>query len=243
MNQAGRALSPYFSQTKTLTYSYLIALPLLIMYEVFILISQPDAGGFVRLSTDIWIKWLFASIGFDTLKFTAALVLILGVYVFFKERKNPVQVRGRFFLYMILESTIYAIVIAMLISGFLGWVFNMDANAGIASLTKFQLLALSIGAGLYEELIFRVLLVNGLLIIFGWMGFQKGWKHASAMILAALMFSAVHYFGSYGDMFTLSSFTFRFLFGLALNGLLIYRGFGIAAWTHSMYDVILVTFS
>lgn len=240
MNQAGRALTPYFSQTKSLTYSYLIALPLLIIYEVFILLSQPDAGGFVRLSTDIWIKWLFASMGFDTLKFTAALVVILGVFVYFREIKNPVQVRGRFFLYMILESTLYAIVIAMLISGLLGWMFNMDANAGIASLTKFQQLALSIGAGLYEELIFRVLLVNGLLILFGWLGLQKGWKQASAMILAALLFSAVHYFGSYGDMFTLQSFLFRFLFGLALNGLLIYRGFGIAAWTHSIYDVIVV---
>jgi len=243
MNQVGRALSPYFSQTKSLTYSYLIALPLLILYEILILISQPDADGFVRLSTDIWIKWVFASIGFDTLKFTVALVLIMGLYVYFKDRKNPVRVRGRFFLYMILESTAYAIIIAMLISGFLGLIFNMDANAGIASLSKFQQFALSIGAGLYEELIFRVLLVNGLLVLFGWMGFQKGWKHASAMILAALLFSSVHYFGSYGDMFTLSSFLFRFLFGLALNGLLIYRGFGIAAWTHSIYDVLLVSFT
>jgi membrane protease YdiL (CAAX protease family) len=239
MNAFGRAVNPYFSQTKSLTYSYLIALPLLIMYEVFILISQPESGGFVRLSTDIWIKWVFAGFGFDTLKFTVALALILGLIVFFKERPNPVRVRGRFFLYMILESTIYAIVIAMLISGFLGLIFNADAE-GINSLTKFQQLALSIGAGLYEELIFRVLLVNGLIIIFGWMSFGNGWKHVGAMILAALIFSAVHYFGSYGDQFTLSSFMFRFLFGLALNGLLIFRGFGIAAWTHSMYDVIVV---
>lgn len=239
MNAFGRAMNPYFSQTKSLTYSYLIALPLLIMYEVFILISQPESGGFVRLSTDIWIKWVFAGLGFDTLKFTVALALILGLIVFFKERPNPVRVRGRFFLYMILESTIYAIVIAMLISGFLGLIFNAAAE-GINSLTKFQQLALSIGAGLYEELIFRVLLVNGLIIIFGWMSFGNGWKHAGAMILAALIFSAVHYFGSYGDQFTLSSFMFRFLFGLALNGLLIFRGFGIAAWTHSMYDVIVV---
>ena len=239
MNAFGRAVNPYFSQTKSLTYSYLIALPLLIMYEVFILISQPESGGFVRLSTDIWIKWVFAGFGFDTLKFTVALALILGLIVFFKERPNPVRVRGRFFLYMILESTIYAIVIAMLISGFLGLIFNADAE-GINSLTKFQQLALSIGAGLYEELIFRVLFVNGLIIIFGWMSFGNGWKHVGAMILAALIFSAVHYFGSYGDQFTLSSFMFRFLFGLALNGLLIFRGFGIAAWTHSMYDVIVV---
>lgn len=240
MNALGRAFGPYFSQTKSLTYSYLIALPLLIMYEVFILVSQPDADQFVRLSTDIWIKWIFASLGFDTLKFTVALALILGLIIFFKERSNPVRVRGRFFIYMIFESSIYAITIALLISGFLGLIFNFAPTEGIGGLTKFQQLALSLGAGLYEELIFRVLLVSGLVILFGWLGFKGGWKNAAAMILGALVFSAVHYFGAYGDQFTLSSFLFRFLFGLALNGLLIYRGFGIAAWTHSLYDVIVV---
>jgi membrane protease YdiL (CAAX protease family) len=240
MSAIGRAVNPYFSQTKTLTYSYLIALPLLIMYEVFILISQPDADQFVRLSTDIWIKWIFASMGFDTLKFTIALAFILGLVIFFKERSNPVKVRGRFFLYMILESAMYAVIIAMVISGFLGLIFNIAAPEGIGGLTKFQQLALSLGAGLYEELIFRVLLVSGLVVVFGWLGFQGGWKNAAAMILAALIFSAVHYFGTFGDQFTMSSFLFRFLFGLALNGLLIYRGFGIAAWTHSLYDVIVV---
>lgn len=240
MSALGRAIKPYFSQTSSLTYSYLIALPLLIMYEVFIMISQPDAETFVRLSADIWIKWLFAIFGFNTLKYTLAIALILGIYVFFKDRENPVKVRGRFFLYMILESILYAIVIALLISGFLGMIFNFSATGGIGGLTKFQQLALSLGAGLYEELVFRVLLVNGLVVLFGWLNFQKGWKHASAMILAALLFSAVHYIGVFGDQFTLSSFLFRFLFGLALNGLLIYRGFGIAAWTHSMYNVIVV---
>mgnify|MGYP001257860701 CR=1 FL=1 len=240
MSALGRVFKPYFSFTSSLTYSYLIALPLLIMYEVFILISQPDADQFVRLSTDIWIKWIFASLGFNTLKFTAAIVLIMGIVIYFKERTNPVKIYGRYFIYMILESIFYAIILAILISGFVGYIFNADANSSIAGLTKFQQLALSLGAGLYEELVFRVLLVYGLIIVLGWLGFNKGWKQAAAMIIAALLFSAVHYVGSFGDQFTLSSFMFRFLFGLALNGLLIYRGFGIAAWTHSMYDVIVV---
>ena len=46
-----------------------------------------------------------------------------------------------------------------------------------------------------------------------------------------------HYIGVLGDAFTLSSFTFRFLMGLALNLLFMVRGFGIAAMTHSLYDV------
>ena len=51
----------------------------------------------------------------------------------------------------------------------------------------------------------------------------------------------MHYIGTLGDAFTLSSFTFRFLFGLALNVVFLVRGFGVAAWTHALYDVMIVT--
>jgi hypothetical protein len=60
-------------------------------------------------------------------------------------------------------------------------------------------------------------------------------------LVGALLFSAVHYIGALGDAFTLSSFTFRFLFGLALNAVFLIRGFGVAAWTHALYDVMIVT--
>ena len=60
-------------------------------------------------------------------------------------------------------------------------------------------------------------------------------------IVGAVVFSAVHYVGALGDVFTWPSFTFRFLFGLALNALFLVRGFGVAAWTHALYDVMVVT--
>jgi hypothetical protein len=56
-----------------------------------------------------------------------------------------------------------------------------------------------------------------------------------------VLFSGAHYVGPLGDSFALPSFTFRFLFGLALNVLFLWRGFGVAAWTHALYDVMVVT--
>ena len=58
-----------------------------------------------------------------------------------------------------------------------------------------------------------------------------------AAVLAALLFSAFHYIGPYAYPLELGSFVFRFLSGLALNALFITRGFGIAVWTHALYDV------
>lgn len=230
----------YFSTTSSLKYSYIIALPLLILYEILILISQPDPEVAVRITADIWFKTLFALFGFDTLKMTFAIAIILGAVIFIRERNKPVTYKGRYFGMMIAESAVYAIVLAIIISGLVGFIFQMSANDPIAGLSTLQKLALSLGAGLYEELVFRVILVFALLYLFKWLKFASGWRQAAAMITAALIFSAVHYVGPMGDAFTLSSFTFRFLFGLALNGVLIYRGFGIAAWTHAIYDVIVL---
>jgi len=77
-------------------------------------------------------------------------------------------------------------------------------------------------------------------VLYHWMG-NKTAAYVVSALVGALIFSAVHYVGALGDAFTLSSFTFRFLFGLALNGIFLIRGFGVAAWTHALYDVLVVT--
>jgi membrane protease YdiL (CAAX protease family) len=51
------------------------------------------------------------------------------------------------------------------------------------------------------------------------------------------LFSAFHYIGPFGDPLQLPSFTFRFIAGLILTGLYLARGYGITAYTHSLYDL------
>jgi membrane protease YdiL (CAAX protease family) len=101
-------------------------------------------------------------------------------------------------------------------------------------------LALSIGAGVYEELVFRVILVGGLFAMLRRLVTDRLVAYVLAAVVGAAVFSVVHYVGTFGDVFTPASFTFRFFFGLALNGLFLWRGFGVAAWTHALYDVMLV---
>lgn len=236
-----RVFGPYLNATSSLTYAFLMSLPLLILYEVLIVLTNPDPDAFIRLSTDVWIKSVFAWLGFDTLAFTAFLVLVLGVFVYLKERPNPVRIHGRYVLYMVLESAIWALLLAMLVSKATSLMFAFSADGG-TGLGKGQEFALSLGAGLYEELVFRVLLVPVLVFLFTKLGFNRKASLVAGILVGALLFSAMHYMGSMGDLFTLSSFTYRFLFGVALNGLLLTRGFGITAWTHSLYNVMVATF-
>ncbi len=233
-----RLFGPYLSSTSTLKYGFVMSLPLLVLYEALIALTTPDSGVAVRLSTDIWIKSIASLVGVSTLKFTVFIVLTMGLLVWFKSKDNPVSLRGNFMLLMVLESAVWAVVLAKLVSGTVGAVFAF-APAG-ESLSVGQQFALSLGAGLYEELVFRVLLVPALVMVFAKAGFGAKGSVFAGIVMGALLFSAVHYMGSMGDVFTMQSFTFRFLFGMALNALLMLRGFGIAAWTHSLYDVMVI---
>lgn len=233
-----RAFGPYLSATSSLKYGFVMSLPLLVLYEVLIALTTPDSGVTVRLSTDIWIKSIAGLFGVSTLKFTVFIVLTMGLLVWFKSKDNPVTLHGKFLVYMILESAVWAVVLWWLVSGTIGAVFAFAPDG--ESLSLGQQFALSLGAGLYEELVFRVLLVPALVVVFAKFGFGAKGSVFAGIVFGALLFSAVHYMGSMGDVFTLQSFTFRFLFGMALNALLMLRGFGIAAWTHSLYDVMVI---
>ena len=59
-------------------------------------------------------------------------------------------------------------------------------------------------------------------------------------MLSAFIFSLFHYFGPLGDRFQLASFTFRFVAGIVLAAIYRFRGFGVAAYTHALYDVLVV---
>lgn len=239
--------SHYFALTRTATYSYLAALPLFLAYEILILLVNGGSRAQIRVGADIWIKQAMSVLGAPGIFSVGILVLLIGTAVFYAERKKQLPIHGRYFLAMIGESLFYAVIVALVVSYIVGLVFAADtgifpARAMQSSpIGKVEMLVLSIGAGLYEELVFRVLLVGGLFWGIQHFVSDKITAYIVAAVVGALAFSAVHYIGTLGDSFELSSFIFRFLFGLALNGLFLVRGFGIAAWTHALYDVLVVS--
>ena len=103
-------------------------------------------------------------------------------------------------------------------------------------------LMVSLGAGLYEELLFRVILVAAIgQLGQRLLGLTPLVAGTTAVVVGAAIFSAFHYIGPYGDPFELRSFVFRLVAGLFFSALYLLRGFGITAWTHALYDVFLLT--
>lgn len=233
----------YFTNTHTLLYSFLFSLPLFLIYETLIIISQPNADQLVRISVDVWMKAIFTFLGVNAVSFSLLLMLLIGLFILYRERERLKELNFKYFPVLILESLIYGVIVAYVSSLLTNILLNFSASDPISELTYLQKLALSLGAGLYEELFFRVILVSLFIFLFNKVFHNKKWASVTAaVVLSALLFSAVHYTGSMGDFFTLNSFFFRFIFGMILNGIYVARGFGVAAWTHALYDVMVITF-
>ncbi len=248
---SNRRLRGYLDASKTATYAFLSALPLLIAYEVLIAFVNRGLLHQVRVGAEVWIKQFVAMIGGTGLPVLAILVVGIGTVILIAERKQRPEIVPKYFLWMMAEGLVYAVLLAFLVGSIVGALFAMAPQGAMEGQPLLTRLALSLGAGLYEELVFRVVLVGGLFWIFsrlmagrkpaGAPADRRAGAYIAAAVIGALIFSGVHYTGSFGDTFTLSSFTFRFLFGLALNAVFLLRGFGIAAWAHALYDVLVVT--
>lgn len=215
-------------------------MPLLFLYELLIRLSQPDSVYIVRISVDIWFKTIFSALGVNAISATFLVAAIIGAVILYVKREELPALNKKYFGFMLAESIFYALLVGLSIGIFIELMLNMNAGNALEQLSKFQLFALSLGAGLYEELFFRVILVSGLVFLFTTFFKSEKTTYILAVIIAALLFSAVHYVGQFGDIFTFKSFLFRFLFGLALNIIYVTRGFGIAAWTHALYDLFVI---
>src|SRR5437763_1683278 len=242
----------YYDMSRSPRYSVVFALPLLLAYEALAAaLSGPRASSQLRNGADVLLKEAFIAVAGRNgpLIFIAAVVGI-GIWFVARDMKRTGQgVQPLIFGGMLAESialaAIFGIVIGTLTVKLLGSLHVMALTGFMASpitrLSWSTRLMLSLGAGLYEELLFRVLLVSALAagarVVFGLSTRGAG---IFAAVVGALIFSAFHYIGPYGDPFRLTSFTFRAISGLAFSALYLLRGFGITAWTHSLYDAFLL---
>jgi hypothetical protein len=251
MTAATRPLSParrtsYFALSRSHRYSILFALPLLLGYEALAAMLARPGHAELRNGADAMLRAAFTAVAGarGPLIFMAAIIL-LGVGLVVRDlRASRDRIRPIVFLGMIGE--------AALLAGIFGFVIGMTTAKLLGSLHALSIgplaqtswptrLMLSLGAGLYEELFFRVLLVTGIAagarVV---LGLGRRASGIIAAVVGAFIFSAFHYIGPYGDQLQLQSFVFRMLSGLAFSALYLVRGFGITAWTHAMYDAFLL---
>jgi hypothetical protein len=161
----------------------------------------------------------------------AAVLLVLG-------REH--SLRTQRFLLVALEGVLYAVAMRVC-AGYVVGKLHLAGGVeeGMSPLTG---VVMSLGAGFYEELVFRVGLFGLgyrlLLPLFGAsVGPQRALFILAWAVLTSGLFSGWHYVGEFGDPFDLRSFVFRWVCGVVFTVIYAFRGFAPAVWTHTLYDV------
>ncbi len=102
----------------------------------------------------------------------------------------------------------------------------------------------SFGAGIYEELVFRLICITlFVILLIDLARLPRGPTAVFIVVLSAAIFAYVHHQPVGAEVITVQSFLFRFIAGVYLAGLFVFRGFGIAAGCHALYNVLVVTIS
>ncbi len=206
-----------------------------------------ESGG-VRNGADVLIKSAFMAIAgeYGTMLF-GAIVICVSVWLIGRDlRANGRSLKPAVFAGMTAESLVLAVLFGIVVSGITARVlapFAIVNDSPLQSMGWGTQLMVSLGAGIYEELLFRVILVSALAFFArGALKLRTIPAGVFATVAGAFIFSAFHYVGPYGDPLELGSFVYRMIGGLVFSAMYLTRGFGITAWTHALYDVMLLVF-
>jgi len=231
-------MNSYWLSTRSPLYSFLFTVPLFLIYEIGIFLTSSDDMFVLRNGADALMRQILATFGITGLYWVGVIFFIGFIIAFILQRKywEETQIHSDYFLLMMVESVGWSVLIYFLMTNVYLLLMNPTGSMLVQQVT------LAVGAGIYEEFLFRVLLIAGISVILGfifqWSDKTRNW---AAMVIAAGIFSSFHFIGEYGDFFSFNIFMVRFLAGIALGTLYFLRGFGITAWSHAIYDLIVLT--
>lgn len=230
----------YFAQSRSARTAAVAVMPLFVAYQLGILMTGGIRNG-VDFVTDVLNLALNGNMAAYLVFNGAVLLGFVGAVFFLRQRE---ELHPRVLPMMLLESAVYALLVGVAVNTLMnvtGISHLLAAGAGPVAAAPPNLLTklvMSTGAGLYEELVFRLFLMGG--IYFGLQRIGDIGKIPAglvAVVVSSLIFSGVHHLGNMGEPFTLQAFVFRFFAGVVFAGIFQARGFAIAAWTHALYDV------
>jgi hypothetical protein len=228
----------------------LFVLPLLIVYEVGVMLLGGPNPETVRNGADHWLRCGLGALGLSVAWLPPA-ILVAGFVVWVTQRTydRPGDLLGTL-SGMALESVVFALGLfaisralapLLLQAGVELSVTNpadMDPPQLAAAEPALRQVVTYLGAGIYEEALFRLGLFSALVFVLQAADLPRAASVLLAGLASAALFSAAHHIGPYGQTYTNYLFLFRLLAGLYFALLFQIRGFGIAVGAHACYNVL-----
>lgn len=266
------APNSYFDRTSRPIYALVFLLPFIIFYELGTIFINTDvlSQTQIRVVAFVWLQDFLEYLGFGTkMAWAAPAVAVVAILLALQiVSRKKWQFGFGDFTPMAIECILLATPLIML-----SLVLNSSANqqsdmqrfgseiittpaeitycakasggAGTGNLSALANIVTGIGAGIYEELIFRLILICALMVLFqDFLQFEQRFAIILSVLVSAAMFSAHHHIiflhGQFGQTtpFNWTEFTFRTAAGVYFAFLFAIRGFGITAGTHAFYDII-----
>ncbi len=235
---AARGGESYFRQSRRPLAALVFVLPLVLLYEVGTWWFHLDDRSHTetRIVAFTWIRQAFAHFGAHgpLLAPAAVVCLLLGWHLF---SRHAWRLRPTVPLAMAGESTLLSIPLILLVGMLTGThLLQLPLGEEWAAMV-----VLGIGAGVYEELIFRLIgfaLLHAMLVDL--LGVRPGPSLFVTVLVTSVAFAGYHHIGG-AEPFTWLAMLFRTAAGVWLGLIFAARGFGLAAGAHAAYDALLVT--
>lgn len=237
----------------SLALGFLAMLPLILVYEVAV--AREFHGP--RSTAELTLFRLLEVFGSHADQVRWLLLTVAGAVAFGYCLKRHLGL-GPPLLRVAVEGALGALAIGPVLIGLVlllgDWVPPPDLGVDPSRAPQAVRAAFVIGAGAYEELLFRVgaysllYMAGGAVLKFlGLQGPVARWgAEVTGLLGSSLLFAASHlaaftaWLGPGGEAFDLSVFTWRLLAGILLGLLFRWRGVGVAAWTHGLFNLALL---
>lgn len=202
----------------------------------------------IRNGVDVGLKWLLGAMGIGHLLLLPILTVVL-LMIMHHARNDRFGFHPSTLTGMMLESIGLGLILLFAAKGHHLWFrqFSNDLfllipgtlDSGDAGMTSWERVVSFCGAGLYEELVFRLVLLSGLVLGLRRLGVRHLHAAIASVVLTSLLFAAAHYdlINPAGSAFELPTFAVRMLASLFFCIVYLLRGFGIAVGTHIAYDI------
>jgi hypothetical protein len=208
--------------------SLLFIFPLYLAYEVGVMFATTSMNG-----VDFITRWVWMAVGNDRTRYllihAGLAVVFVGVLLYLRKRHS---FSLRSWPPVILESLIYALTLGTAINLFMDEVLGFFAADEAGSW-----IILSLGAGVHEELVFRLALMGGMIALLMKSGVKHWLAFLIGLVISALLFSAAHHIGPTGDPWSRNLFTYRALAGVVFGLIFYFRSLAHAVYAHMFYDV------
>jgi CAAX prenyl protease-like protein len=209
--------------------SLVLIFPLLLAYEIGVLFAGRVNGA------DLVTRAVYSVAGSRTAYLAIYAVIALGFLLWIRHTRRWGTLRLELAGPVILEAALYALTLGAVVSLIIDRLLGLGVGLTLPSVIS------ALGAGVHEELVFRLGLIAGLVALARPLGHRAG--VVIAVVLSSLAFAAAHHLGAHGEPWTVHAFAFRAVAGAAFAAIFWFRSLAHAVYAHVLYDLLVAAAS